>query len=144
MGAPVGSRNGAKQRKFYDQMMVASAANDYAKLRNIAEKTLALAEEGEQWAVEFVRDTLDGKPSSSDSNATNLIATGSLTLLSFGTADGDSAGSNLLTLPAREVQSPLRWAGVGQVVGDSESVAGDSVQQSGEDTVRARDPADDR
>ena len=62
MGAPVGNANGAKQRKFYDAMMRAAASDDFARLRQIAEKTLTLAEEGESWAVTIVRDTLDGKP----------------------------------------------------------------------------------
>jgi len=34
---------------------------DPEKLRNIAEKVLDLATEGERWAVEFLADRLDGK-----------------------------------------------------------------------------------
>src|SRR3569623_32199 len=31
-------------------------------IRKIVSKVVDLAEEGERWAVEFVRDTIDGKP----------------------------------------------------------------------------------
>lgn len=37
-------------------------ANDKKGMRLIAEKVVDLAEAGERWAVEFIRDTMDGKP----------------------------------------------------------------------------------
>lgn len=40
----------------------AVADEDGQKLRRIADKVVQLAQDGERWAVEFVRDTLDGKP----------------------------------------------------------------------------------
>ena len=60
--AQIGNTNAAKARKFYDAMMKAAAEDDWSKLRRIADKTLAMAEAGEAWAVQTVRDTLDGKP----------------------------------------------------------------------------------
>ena len=57
-----GNQLGAKRRLFEQNIKRALAADDYQKLRRIADKVVELAEEGERWAVELLRDTLDGKP----------------------------------------------------------------------------------
>ena len=57
-----GNQYGARKRLFEQNIKRALAADDYKKLRSIAERVVALAEEGERWAVEMLRDTLDGKP----------------------------------------------------------------------------------
>jgi hypothetical protein len=56
--------NRNKEKPFADalRMEIAAAGDDHKQLRKIAAKTLALAETGEAWAVQFVADRLDGKP----------------------------------------------------------------------------------
>lgn len=61
-GAPLGNRNAANGRKFADKLRVVLAADDYARLRAIAEEAVKQAEAGEPWAIQFVADRLDGKP----------------------------------------------------------------------------------
>jgi hypothetical protein len=65
VGAPIGNQNGAKSRRFEQAVERALLADDGKRLRAAAEKLLDLAAEGEKWAVEILRDTLDGKPSQS-------------------------------------------------------------------------------
>jgi hypothetical protein len=62
VGAPLGSRNAAKGREFEQTVRRAVRADDGKRLRKCAETLLNLAAEGERWAVECLRDTLDGKP----------------------------------------------------------------------------------
>lgn len=57
-----GNNLAAKSRLFEQNIKRALQEDDYKKLRAIANKVVALAEEGERWAVELLRDTLDGKP----------------------------------------------------------------------------------
>jgi hypothetical protein len=57
-----GNKLGAKSRIFEQTVKRAIAQDDYQALRNIVNKMVSLAEEGERWAVEMLRDTLDGKP----------------------------------------------------------------------------------
>src|SRR5438477_5830972 len=57
-----GNRLGARKRLFEAAIKRALAAEDGQALRRIADKVLVLAEQGERWAVELLRDTLDGKP----------------------------------------------------------------------------------
>ena len=53
----------AKKGKLFERAIKGCLAeNDYQRLRGIAEQVVALAETGERWAVEMLRDTLDGKP----------------------------------------------------------------------------------
>lgn len=60
-----GNKNSGRKDKYTRQALVmemkARDSNDQG-MRLLARKVWALAEEGERWAVEFVRDTLDGKP----------------------------------------------------------------------------------
>lgn len=57
-----GNQLAARGGEFKAAIKRALAQEDYKKLRTIADKVLELAEEGERWAVELLRDTLDGKP----------------------------------------------------------------------------------
>ena len=44
------------------EMKQREANGDHKGMRRVAGKVWDLAEEGERWAVEFIRDTIDGKP----------------------------------------------------------------------------------
>lgn len=81
---------GAKEQIVRAQLMRACVQEDYARVRKLVEKTLDLAAEGEQWAVNFIADRLDGKPRQAvdvdvrrsasdmdDASLTGLIAAGS-------------------------------------------------------------------
>lgn len=63
-GNPGGKPQRAKMT--YDALMVElksrEAEKDPKGIRKIVQKVVDLAEEGEQWAVLFIRDTTDGKP----------------------------------------------------------------------------------
>jgi hypothetical protein len=57
-----GNTLGAKSRRVERMLERAVLQDDEKRLRQGVEKVLDLFAEGERWAVEFVRDTLDGKP----------------------------------------------------------------------------------
>lgn len=57
-----GNTLGAKSRVFGDTMRRAIAQDDGKRVRDGVEMLLDKAAEGERWALEMVRDTLDGKP----------------------------------------------------------------------------------
>lgn len=67
----------------YDAMQVELKTRESSKdpkgIRKIVCKVIDLAEEGERWAVEFVRDTTDGRPAQAivggddDDNPINLV-----------------------------------------------------------------------
>lgn len=61
VGAPVGNQNGKKGKLFYNQLRVALVQEDSRKLRNIAQKLVDAAEQGEPWAVKEIMDRVDGK-----------------------------------------------------------------------------------
>lgn len=50
------------QEALMMEMRSREAVDDLKGMRGVARKVWELAEEGERWAVEFIRDTLDGKP----------------------------------------------------------------------------------
>jgi hypothetical protein len=58
----VGNKHGAKRREFEQAIRRALASEDGHKLRRIADAVVELATAGERWAVEMLRDTLDGRP----------------------------------------------------------------------------------
>lgn len=60
-GAPLGNQNGKKGKLFYDQLRVALVQEDKKRLRNIAEKLVKAAENGDAWAIKEVIDRVDGK-----------------------------------------------------------------------------------
>jgi hypothetical protein len=57
-----GNKHAAKRREFEQAIRRSLSADDYQSLRDIADKVRDLAKGGERWAVELLRDTLDGKP----------------------------------------------------------------------------------
>jgi hypothetical protein len=63
-----GNANSGRRKQTYitDALMMEIKARekegDKAGLRLMAVKIMDLAETGERWAAEFVRDTIDGKP----------------------------------------------------------------------------------
>ena len=60
VGAPLGNKNGTKNKPFLDAMRRALAQNPQ-KIAKIVDKVLDQAEAGEAWAVKEVADRLDGK-----------------------------------------------------------------------------------
>lgn len=58
----VGNAHGAKARRVERMLERALAQDDGRRLRQGCEAILNLFAQGERWACEFVRDTLDGKP----------------------------------------------------------------------------------
>jgi glycerol-3-phosphate cytidylyltransferase-like family protein len=61
VGAPVGNDNAKKGKLFYDQLRRVLVQNDQLKLRQVSEKLVDAAIEGEPWAVKEVIDRMDGK-----------------------------------------------------------------------------------
>jgi len=56
-----GNQNAKKGRLFYDQLRKVLVQNDSLKLRQVTEKLVDAAVEGEAWAVKEVIDRMDGK-----------------------------------------------------------------------------------
>jgi len=65
MPARPGSQHAAKRRDFEHTVRRALLADNGVRIRQAAETLLDLAAKGERWAVECLRDTLDGKPAQS-------------------------------------------------------------------------------
>lgn len=61
-GAPIGNQNGKKGKLFYDALRVALLQEDRKRLRNITDKLVKAAENGDAWAVKEIMDRMDGKP----------------------------------------------------------------------------------
>jgi hypothetical protein len=61
-GAPEGNKNAAKGKLFYDKLRMVLIQDNQLKLRQIAEKLIEAAVEGEPWAVKEIMDRTDGKP----------------------------------------------------------------------------------
>ena len=61
-GAPIGNNNNKKGKLFYDALRVALIQEDRKKLRNITDKLVKSAEDGEPWAIKEIMDRIDGKP----------------------------------------------------------------------------------
>ena len=57
-----GNKLAERSKQFERTVKRALAQEDGKRLRDCAEKLLDLAASGERWAVECLRDTLDGKP----------------------------------------------------------------------------------
>jgi len=58
-----GNHNAAKGKLFYNQLRKVLVQEDQLKLRQIAEKLVEAAQEGEAWAVKEIMDRVDGKQS---------------------------------------------------------------------------------
>jgi len=61
VGAPIGNDNAKKGKLFYDQLRKVLVQNDQLKLRQVSEKLVDAAIEGEPWAVKEIMDRMDGK-----------------------------------------------------------------------------------
>lgn len=57
----MGNTNASKGKLFYGQLRKALVQEDALKLRQIAEKLVEAAIEGEPWAVKEIMDRVDGK-----------------------------------------------------------------------------------
>jgi hypothetical protein len=57
-----GNQLAAKRREFQKKMRAAIEQDDWKRVRAGIEVVLNLCATGERWALELVRDTLDGKP----------------------------------------------------------------------------------
>jgi hypothetical protein len=64
-----GNQHARKKREFEGTIRRLIAQEQPELLREVAKKVAELAVQGERWAVEMLRDTLDGRP------ATNIVAT---------------------------------------------------------------------
>jgi hypothetical protein len=62
VGAPIGNDNAKKGKLFYEQLRRVLVQNDSLKLRQVSEKLVDAAIEGEPWAVKEIMDRMDGKP----------------------------------------------------------------------------------
>jgi hypothetical protein len=60
-GAPEGNKNARKGKLFYDQLRKVLVQNDSLKLRQVTEKLVDAAVDGEAWAVKEIIDRMDGK-----------------------------------------------------------------------------------
>jgi hypothetical protein len=60
-GAPKGNDNARKGKLFYNELRKALVQQDQLKLRQIADKLVEKAIDGEPWAVKEVMDRVDGK-----------------------------------------------------------------------------------
>jgi hypothetical protein len=56
-----GNQNAKKGRLFFDQLRKVLVQNDALKLRQVTEKLVDAAIEGEPWAVKEIMDRMDGK-----------------------------------------------------------------------------------
>lgn len=62
MGAPVGNKNATKNKLWADTLNRALLAEDGKKLRELAEKLIDRALEGDVTALKEIGDRVDGKP----------------------------------------------------------------------------------
>lgn len=62
MGAPTGNKNAVKNKPWEEALRRALLADNGQKLRTIAERVIAKAEEGDMAAIREIGDRLDGKP----------------------------------------------------------------------------------
>lgn len=56
-----GNQNAKKGKLFYDELRKVLVQNDRLKLRDITEKLVEAAIDGEPWAIKEVIDRMDGK-----------------------------------------------------------------------------------
>jgi len=62
MAAPKGNTNALKGKIVEDILRKALIQDDYNRLRVGMQKVLDQASGGDRWSIEFIRDTMDGKP----------------------------------------------------------------------------------
>lgn len=105
-----GNKHGGKRKRFEQTIDRIVAQDDGKRLRAVAERIWTLAEEGERWACEMLRDTLDGRP------ATAIVATDAegraltIGLVAFGPGPGPDTPSQLHAkgLPAPVIEGTVR------------------------------------
>lgn len=61
-GGQPGNQNAKKGKLFYDALRIALLQEDRKRLRNITDKLVKAAENGDAWAVKEIMDRMDGKP----------------------------------------------------------------------------------
>ena len=61
-GGQPGNQNARKGKLFYDALRIALLQEDRKRLRNITDKLVKAAENGDAWAVKEIMDRMDGKP----------------------------------------------------------------------------------
>lgn len=61
-GAPEGNQNAKKGKLFHDELRKALIQDDLRRLRAGIEVLMDKAAEGDRFAIELIRDTMDGKP----------------------------------------------------------------------------------
>lgn len=61
-GAPVGNDYATKAKVFHDAVRKACVQEDWKRVNQGVNELLHKVAEGERWALELLRDTLDGKP----------------------------------------------------------------------------------
>jgi hypothetical protein len=110
-GAPFGNTNAKKGKMFEQAVRLAMAQEDWKALRECAETLRAKAVAGEPWAVQLLRDTLDGKPA----QTVELDASPAL-------AEGLSAFAAFVAQAAGEAESRS-----GEGLGESGPLLPDSV-----------------
>ena len=64
-GAPKGNQNGVKQNRLITDALRRVVTQSPEKLKKACEKVLEDAQEGNLYALSFIADRLDGKPSQS-------------------------------------------------------------------------------
>ena len=108
MAFELGNTHAAKRRQFEQALRRSLAIDDYQSLRLIVDKVRDLALTGERWAVEMIRDTLDGKP------AQQIVATDTegralaIGLVAYAAElrPDDPVSIQPKTLPAPDITSP--------------------------------------
>lgn len=84
-GAPKGNKNATKNKLWQDALQKELSGNrNQLKLRKIAKKLIAMAEEGDIQAIKEIGDRLDGKPAQAiigDSSQDAIQVTGSINLV---------------------------------------------------------------
>ena len=99
-----GHKHGQKRKRFEQAIDRIIAQDDGSQLRRVAQRVWNLAEEGERWACEMLRDTLDGRP------ATAIVATDAdgkeltIGLVAFGPNPGPDTS---VQLPAEGLPAPV-------------------------------------
>ena len=67
--------NNAEDAPFKSAINRLCAQENYKRIHAAADKVLTLAEQGERWATELLRDTTDGKPAQRVEQKTELSGT---------------------------------------------------------------------
>lgn len=109
MAAPYGNQNAAKGRKVEEMLKRIAIQEDWVRLRLALEKLWDKAAEGDMWALQFIRDSLDGRPAQ-QIVATDADGRGLTVVLADLSAIRESADSPTLplypqTIPAEDTDS---------------------------------------